>query len=161
MSPAILREILTARRGRVPVATLRASAHFGSEESFRDALAFLVDVGLAVDHGDTVQAVRGCGKLVADPPRVKVERTGQRPLGQLPKMSERCQAGGLQNGVHHRARQDAIIERVISRLEAGVPRRLLADITTDRMWRWKTTRPTDYRRILEAEERGKVRGVAA
>jgi len=150
MTPANLKDILTARRGKITLDEIRKSPAYRDEDNLTECKNWLLDVGLILDHGDSLQAVRGYGKPVEKPTSIKVEVPGQRPMGQLPRMSERCQAGGLQNGINRRARQDEIIERVIERLRSGIPRKLLADITPSRMHLWKTTRPDDYRRILEA-----------
>lgn len=160
MTPAILREALFRAGNRVPLETFLHGRKPAEIKTLRESMADLVDWGLAVDHGDTWQAVRASGKAVATSTTVKVERQDQRPLGVLPRMSERCQAGGAANGRNQKAALSARIDALVERLRDGVPPSLLKGLSASRMSDYKRHRPNDWQRLRDAMEYGKRRGVA-
>jgi hypothetical protein len=161
MTPAILREALFRAGNRVPLDAFLHGRRPAEVEALRESMAALVDWGLAIDHGDAWQAVRGSGKPVATSTRIKIERQGQRPLGVLPKMSERCQAGGQRNGQIQHAALGARIDALVERLRMGVPAHLLKGLDQQTLWRWRKLHPEAYARLADALEAGKARQVVA
>lgn len=161
MTPAILREALFRAGNRVPVETFLHGRKPREIAALRESMADLVDWGLAVDHGDTWQAVGGNGKAVATAKVVQVVKEGQRPLGVLPRMSERCDKGGQANAVRSKAALTARIDALVERLRDGVPPHLLKGCRPRDLLHYKTTRPADHQRLLDAIGYGKARGVAA
>lgn len=161
MTPATLRETLLRAGRAVPVETLLHGRKPAEVAALRESMADLVEWELAIDHGDTWQAVTASGKGVATSTTVKVVKEGQRPLGVLPRMSERCQAGGAANGRNQKAALTARIDVLVERLREGVPPSLLKGLSASRMADYKRYRPNDWQRLRDAMEYGKRRGVAA
>jgi hypothetical protein len=161
MTPAILREAPFRAGNRVPLETFLHGRKPAEVATLRESMADLVEWELAIDHGDTWQAVRGSGKAVATSQHVKVVKEGQRPLGVLPRMSERCQAGGKANGAKQKAALTERIDALVERLRDGIPAKLLKGLSASRMSDYKRHRPNDYQRLLDAMEYGRRRQVAA
>ncbi len=161
MTPAILREALFRAGNRVPLETFLHGRKPAEVATLRESMADLVDWKLAIDHGDAWQAVRGSGKVVATAQHVKVVKEGQRPLGVLPRMSERCAQGGQRNGQIQHAALGARIDALVERLRMGVPAHLLKGLDQRTLWRWRKLHPEAYARLADALEAGKAREVAA
>ena len=155
MTPAILREALIAQGGSVPLDTFLDGRTKIQISAIRESMSDLVDWGLAVDHGNAWQALHGTGKAVATAKHVRAERKGQRPLGVLQRMSERCLAGGKASGAKQKAMMAARIDTLVERLREGVPPRLLKGCSPRDLRYYKKSRPADYARLKEAIEVGK------
>lgn len=158
MTPATLRETLLRAGRAVPVQALLHGRKPAEVAALRESMADLVEWGLAIDHGDTWQAVTASGKGVATSTTVKVVKEGQRPLGQLPRMSERCAQGGQENGRKQRAALAARIDAIAERIRQGVPAHLLKGLDGQTLRRWRKLSPEAYGRLADALEAGKARG---
>lgn len=161
MTPATLRDTLLRAGRSVPVETFLHGRKPHEVAALRESMADLVEWDLAIDHGDTWQAVTGSGKAVATAKVVKVVKEGQRPLGVLPRMSERCAEGGKASSVSRRAALMARIDLLVERLRDGVPPAMLKGMGYKALWDLKKFHPEAHTRLMDAVEYGKRRGVAA
>ena len=161
MTPATLRDTLLRAGRAVHVETLLHGRKPAEVAALRESMADLVEWGLGIDHGDTWQAVCASGKAVATSTTVKMVKEGQRPLGVLPRMSERCLEGGKAAGAKKRAATTARIDALVERLRDGVPRKFLKGLDGQTLRRWRKLHPDGYARLVEAMEAGKSREVSA
>lgn len=149
MTPASLREVLTRAGRPVPVADLLRLRTPAEAEAIRESMADLVEWKLAIDHGDTWQAVTGAGKAVRTATVVRVVQEGQRPLGVLPKMSE----GSVRAARKRKERADAMIAQAIPRLLEGATY-TQAGLGKGCMKYWQVSRPADYKALRDAFRQG-------
>ena len=118
MTPNRLRDILLARGGRISLDDLRKCDSYKSDPALFDAIRFLVSVDLAVQTDRTVQAKRGCGRLV-EPTTRHVRAEGQNPAGTIPRMS----SGSPRAAAKRIKTREKMIPEVIEALRRGVPQK--------------------------------------
>lgn len=149
MTPATLRDALLRAGNRVAVTSFLHGRKPREVAAIREAMAWLVECELAIDHGDAWQAVTGSGKAVQTAKVVRVVQDGQRPLGVLPKMAE----GSVRAAIKRRAKADAVIAQAIPRLLEGATY-TQAGLGKGCMKYWKIARPADYKALRDAFRAG-------
>lgn len=144
----LLREILIDKKRPVSLGELVKDHRLRSPVATADAIRFLLDTSLAIRHEDGSIEARP-----AEPSRRPPAAVEERPVGVLPRMSERCREGGLANGRNSRAKVSAKIGDIVRRAEKGEP--LTSLVRPSTLSHWRIKRRADWQRIMDAAERSR------